>query len=357
VSPIVRYKAGSTSIGRRTDAQGRDHVTLEGTRKTPPVTGTPVPDFRLVPVAAKVALKDTKMWQDIQDAVGTALAGNPGSMALSAITETLLRMNTLVFAGRYGLVVEDHKSLDKVILTLTASGQRTGTVRASGDGSESASGAVSFTAKPEDEDEDDAAIRFLTIQGQTYPSSLVLLENGHRGVEYRGRLDLTEECLCVEGDERTVSESDWKASIVSDEEPRALQAIMQPDGSYTLTYPIMPAWGKGTYHHLRTGCGEPEDRSDEALAPAPTFQQLVISGKVDPTKTSGVIEGGWTGSLALAVPERLGGLYDRDGVPHEEIMAQASSRFVFSYVIPAEPPRAVRACFAPGPGEGSPSRD
>ena len=377
-TPIVRYKEGSLPLGRRTDDNGEDRVTLEGNKKSPALGGAVAPDFRLVPVLAKVALKDTKMWQDIQDAVGTALAGNPLSITLSLVSEMLLRMNTPVFAGRYGLVVEDHKKLDGVTLVLSSSGQRLGTVYADGTGSESAYGAVSFSAGPAAPDK--AAIRWTVLNGQLLPGVLEMKENGHRFMAYGGTYTFDGKCLCVDDKEHIGDDAQWRGSVVADEEPRTVLAYLQPDGHYQLTYPIMPLAVQGKAKHVHTGCGDPPVNTTEPVGGIVRFQQLVIEGQLDPTKASGDIQGTWDGSLAMGIPARLGGMYDRFGVSQEYIIAQAHAEFVFSWtketitvpggatapppvewaprslppptvrLLPAEPERSVRACFAPGPG-------
>ena len=97
--PIVRFEEGQVQLGGRTDSSGLRQVRIEGQPQSPAVAANAIPDYRAPTMSAQVALKDSKLWTDLQDAVGAALAGNPLSMFLSAVSETLLRMNSPLFAA------------------------------------------------------------------------------------------------------------------------------------------------------------------------------------------------------------------------------------------------------------------
>lgn len=326
--PIVRYQAGNLPLNRRTDAQGEDRISVEGTKKDPPLSSPVAPDHRSVFLAAKVALKDTKMWQDIQDAVGTALAGNPASIALSVISETLVRMNTMVFSARYRLPVQDHQPLDNVIVRVELSGSLSGAVTSNGQGSESVDATLSLVEKPA---EGDQALQFVFFNGQPSVAVVSLAENGLRDVRYRGQRHLEEPCVCIEGTFIDDERADWLAVRVGDEkDPRAVLATMLEDGSYTINLPLGEVKGKGWSKVHSSGCEDPTVDESEKLEVFASLGEITITGQVDPTKASGTIEGSISPSVDVKVPASLGGFY-AGGVAHTTVRLNGTVDYVFSY--------------------------
>ncbi len=343
LGPIVRYQAGNPPLDRRTDAQGEDRITLEGTKKDPALTGRIAPDHRSVFLAAKVAVKDTKMWQDIQDAVGAALAGNPASMVLAGVAETLVRMNTLAFAARYRLPVEDHQSLDGVVVRVELAGGLAGAVTPAGEGSESVDATVSLVEKPAEADR--AGLEFVFFGGQPAAAIVSLAENGRRDLRYRGAVKTLEPCVCAEGDEDKSASADWSAARAGDEkDPALLMATMLEDGSYTLRLPLGFVKGSGSQKAHRSGCDEPTADESERLEVAASLGEITIAGQVDPSLASGTIEGSLSGEVDVSIPRSLGGFY-AGGVAHSTVRLSGTVEYAFGYsrttlTLPAPPPAA-----------------
>ncbi|MCU0686549.1 MAG: hypothetical protein MUF34_30600 [Polyangiaceae bacterium] len=326
--PIVRYQAGNVPLNRQTNEQGEDRITLEGTKKEPALQAPVGPDHRLVFVAAKVALKDTKLWQDIQDAVGSALAGNPVSMVLAGVAETLVRMNTLAFSARYRLPVEDHQPLDGVVMRVELNGNLSGAITPAGAGTESLDVAVSLVEKPADKDA--AGLNFLFVAGQPAVATLPFAENGKRNLRYRASLQSLEPCVCVDGEEDLRTNAEWAAVRVGDDADRYVLAMMQADGNYVIQMPLGALMGKGFRKTHRSGCGEATLDETEQLSPIADLGEITITGQVDQDQPSGTIQGSLSGPLDVRVPLSLGGFYS-GGVAHSTVQLAGSIDYVFGY--------------------------
>jgi hypothetical protein len=326
---ILRYLEGHPPLNHRTNDAGEDTTDVEGAPKSPALTGKITPDYRMVPFVAKVALKDTKMGQDIMDAVGAAMAGNPGMIAVSALWETLSRAKTLVFAGRYNLPVEDHQSLANVLITAQLTGAVSGTVTADGKGSESADASVFLVEKPAP---DAKKLDFVFVNNNPAIAAFQLKENGLRTFRYRGGYALTGPCTCVGGDLTSRGAADLGRTTTADGDDSFVFATVQPSGAFSMDIPLGALFAKGSSHQSASGCNEPDASDDQTLATPYHFGKITVTGQLDLTRSSGTIEGTWSGTQVTELPYRLGGFY-KDGAPQTTLSLSGPVQYVFEYTV------------------------
>jgi len=344
-TPILQYKDGVAPLRHTTDQNGQDTVTVQGTPRSTPLSGALQPDYRLVRFQAKVALKDTRMWQDIMDAVGAASAGNPASMALGLITETLLRMNSLVFAGRYNLVVRDLKPAADVAVHVQMAGTLEGTIDAGGAGSESAQTMVDLFRE---EAPGAAPLSFVVFTGYPTAGQVDLVESGYRLLSYQGSGSWTGPCVCAAGEGTDTWAGAYVAGKVTDAEPFTLWVGVQPDGSFSLDVPLGETSGEAKSRSSTEGCGSPVSYRDEKMAVTAGLGTVTITGTIDLSQPTGTIEGSFSGPWPVPVPGARGGFYS-GGVAHPDIDATVVVDYRLAYAVQRVSLRAGEAPPASGP--------
>ncbi len=325
---IVFFK--DWQLGHHTDPAGEDTVDVMGSPKEPPITGDFMPDFRLVPIRAKVALKDTKLVQDLIDAVDTASTKNPAVAALSFVYETLIRTKSLVFAGRYRLPVQDHLPKANIAISVQLTGHADGTVTASGKGHQSADSVVYYTARSKP---DTKPLTFVSVYGSSDSSGYtVLKENSLRMYDYKGAYDVSTRCICASGNAVTNSSASLTGVSATDDKDLTLVADLKPSGSYTIKLLLGSAVLRGAYHYKATGCGDPEEMRDNELLEGADFGRVTIKGTIDMTKSGGKLEGVVPVTITQAIPDKLGGFY-QGGVAQSSLSLKGEVRYSIDYVL------------------------
>jgi hypothetical protein len=348
---ILRYAPGEAPLRRTTDESGKDTIHVEGNPRSTPLTGALRQDFRMARYQAKVALKDTKLWQDIQDAIGAAIplkGGDPISAAFSLLTETLMRMNSVVFAAGYALPVRDWRAGDAVVHVAMA-GERSGAAAPDGSGSEVAQTAAVLNME---EDPDAPPLTFVMMAGSPTAGVAYLLENGWRLLAYQGARQWIEGCLCVAGEERLSWDRQYRASTVTDAEPVVVAVDVQPDGSFTLDLPLGGTHGPSRSRSSDEGCGFPLEYADARGTVSQDLGKVTITGTLDLGQPTGAIEGTFSQQLPLPVPGAEG--FFAGGVASHDIDATvvvdyrlAYTLQVFSLPPGVSPPPGGRAVAAP----------
>jgi hypothetical protein len=345
--PIVRFQAGQVQLGGRTDATGLRQVGIEGGPQSVAIAANAIPDYRAVNMMAKVALKDSKLWTDLQDAVGAALAGNPASMMLSAVSETLMRMNTPLFSASRGFTVKDWTNPGNALIHVQSTENRFGTATSAGTGTETVSLDVDIyrklpgTLKPID-----------IMLGTTGPGygAATLSENYRLVLDYAGDNDRIEPCLCVIGNDTIIDRNGYHLGGSGDADA-LLMITVQPDGSFSMDVPIGSMAGPSKGIWATSGCGALPFYSEPAAYTQVALPTVTVTGQLDLTKASGDITGTATLATSMTVPGMVGGLYSVGGLSQLPISPVVTVDYSFSYTLtripyrlaPASPPLASTA--------------
>jgi hypothetical protein len=332
-TPLIQYKSGSGSpLNHHTDTAGQDSVDVEGAAKSPALTGTIVPDYRMVSFAAKIALKDCSFGQTLLDSIGAVTAANPAMVAISLAAEGLFRAKTLVFAGHYRLPVEDHQSLDNVVITTELSGAVTGTLTAGGRGSESADASVYLIEKPAPTAQ---PVTFALINNFPSAGAFQLKENGVRTVGYHASGTFVAPCMCATGDETTAVQADLSGINISDGDDFTLPIQLQPDGTYSMDLPLGSVTYRGATHSQISGCGNPGDPpvlEDTPVVGPYSLGKVTVTGQLDLTKTSGTIQGVLNPDIVVSVPYTMGGYY-QSGVAQTQLHLTGTVKYIVGYTL------------------------
>ncbi len=344
--PIVGFQKGQVQLGGRTDPAGLRQVIIEGGPQSPVIAANALPDYRAVNMMAKVALKDSKLWTDLQDAVGTALAGNPVSIMLSAVSETLLRMNTPLFSARRGFTVKDWTDLANAVIHVQSAESRSGTATAAGTGTETVSLDVDIYRKVP------VGTKAIDIVlGTTGPGygSVALTENYRMVLDYAGNNDRTEPCACVIGTDTILDQNTYHLGGSGDADS-LMMIVVQPDGTFTLDVPIGSMVGTSRGIWATSGCGVPPVYTEPAVYDSVYLPPVTVTGQLDLSKASGDVTGRATLATSMTVPGTVGGIYS-GGFSQLPISPVVTVDYAFSYTLtripyrmaPVSPPLASTA--------------
>ena len=89
---------------------------------------------------------------------------------------------------------------------------------------------------------------------------------------------------------------------------------------------------RGNYHSTSSGCGDPEEKRDNALTDATAFGPVKITGKIDMTKSSGKLEGTVPVSFEQPIPDQLGGFY-QGGVAQTKLTVAGDLHYSIDYIL------------------------
>ena len=158
------------------------------------------------------------------------------------------------------------------------------------------------------------------------------LENSVRTYDYKGSYSETSACVCAAGQAQTDSSASLSGVDATDDKQFTLYANLEADGSYSIDVQLGGAVLRGNYHYTSSGCGDPEEKRDNALTDATTFGPVKITGKIDMTKSSGKLEGTVPVSFEQPIPDQLGGFY-QGGVAQTRLTVAGDLHYSIDYIL------------------------